>query len=185
MEDRLRLLSERVDQSVRQPQKRNDGSTFMLRDLAVEIVRGTPQHGTASEIEQLKRVFWWARNNVEYRQDPRDFDYYQSAGKTISSGAGDCDCHTILVGGLCVCLGYTAGCRVVSPDGQSWHVYSIVGVRTFSNPTTVVALDTTQPGSTPGWEPDMRYRQFELQVTFLAHGGLSPIKKNRWNGSTP
>lgn len=156
----------------------------MLRDLAVEIVRGTPQHGLESEREQLKRIFWWCKNNIEYRQDPKDFDYYQSAGRTIASGAGDCDCFTVLVGALCTCLGYTVGCRVISPDGSAWHVYPIAGINSFSKPSAVVALDATQPGSFPGWEPGLDYRRYELQTTFLPHGSISPLVKNRWPGAS-
>lgn len=90
MRDRLDLIAKRVDASVTKPQKTKDGQPYMLRDLALEIVNGTPQHGKESEDQVVSRIFWWVKNNIEYRQDPADYDMYMTAGRTIAAGGSDC-----------------------------------------------------------------------------------------------
>jgi hypothetical protein len=166
MQDRLDLIAKRVDASIRTPQKTKDGQQFMLRDLALEVVSGAPQHGQESEKQQIDRVFWWVKNNVEYRQDPADYDMYMTAGRTIAAGGSDCDDHTILNAAMLNSLGFRTGAKVVSPDGANWHIYAVVGAFPFYNPTVIIPMDTTQPGSYPGWEPPIEQRQFGYLVDF-------------------
>jgi len=155
----------------------------MLRDVAVEIVKGTPQHGTAYEDACVASVFKWVKSNIEYRQDPVDYDYYMAAGRTINSGAGDCDDHCILICALLNALGFHTGARIVSPDGAAWHIYALAGVRSFSSPSMVIPLDTTQTESAPGWEPPPMMRRYELQTSFRL-GKTPHIFVNRWAGKT-
>lgn len=183
MRDRVNLIARMIDSSIRKPQEKPDGSKYLVRDLAVEIVRGTPQHGTAYEDACISSVFKWVKCNIEYRQDPVDYDYYMAAGRTINSGAGDCDDHTILNCALLNALGFRTGARIVSPDGAAWHIYALAGARTFSNPSIVVPLDTTQTESSPGWEPPPVMRRYELQTEFRL--GKAPwIYVNRWAGNS-
>jgi hypothetical protein len=169
MQDRLDLIAGRVDASLTRPQTNKQGQQYMLRDLALEIVRGTPQHGSTAEDGQVSSVFSWTKANVEYRQDPDGYDEYRSAGRTINAGAGDCDDHVILNNSLLRALGFRTGARICSPDKQSWHIYGIVGVRPFNAPTLIYPFDTTQPGSYVGWEPPPAWRKYLLQCDF--HGG--------------
>lgn len=166
LQDRLDLIAEQVQKSIVLPQERPDGKQYMLRDLALEIVRGTPQHGFAAEDGQLTAVFAWVKNNIEYRQDPHGFDEYRAAGRTIDAGAGDCDCHTILNVGLLTGLGFRTGARVCSPDNANWHIYTVVGAHPFNNPSIIFPFDTTQPGSYVGWEPPPAMRRHLLQCEF-------------------
>lgn len=183
MRDRVNLIAKMIDSSIRKPQERPDGSQYMLRDFAAERVRGLPQHGLEAEYACVSTIFNWVKSNIEYRQDPVDYDYYMAAGRTINSGAGDCDDHCILVDSLLNSLGFKTGARIVSPDGAAWHIYALVGVKTFSNPTIVVPLDTTQTESVPGWEPPPAMRRYELQTEFKL-GRPPAIFVNRWAGSS-
>lgn len=168
LDDRLSLIAQQLDKSARDP---------WIRAMALEIVRGVPQHGPESEDAEIARVFWFVKNNVEYRQDPRDYDFYATGRRTWQFRAGDCDDHVVAVNSLLSNLGFLTGARVISADGISWHIYSLVGVRTKDSPTAVIALDTTQPGSFPGWEPSNEYRRHEIEVTFS--GGKATTRKIR------
>lgn len=172
MQDRLDLIAGRIDSSITKPQKNIDGKQYMLRDLALEIVQGTPQHGKKSEQAVIGRVFWWVKNNVEYRQDPADYDEYRSAGRTVNGGGSDCDDHTILNAALLSSIGFRTGAKVISPDGQNWHIYAVVGAYPFYNPSVVIPMDTTQPNSFPGWEPSREQRRYAYQTDFQYNKAL-------------
>jgi len=173
---RLDLIAQRINLSVTTPQLTlpqpgfPKGREYMLADFAGFIVRGTAQHGGASETAPIEALFRYVKNNIEYRQDPADYDYYRSAGRVIAAGFGDCDCMTILTNSLLSSIGYTTGARVISSDGQGWHIYSIVGVEPAFNgtPTKVIPLDAAfaPDADSVGWEPPMNYRQIEEQCTF-------------------
>jgi len=182
MRDRLVLIARMVDSSIRKPQTTPDNKQYMLRDLVTgEIVRGAPQHGTDYEDACVSRVFWWIKKNIEYRQDPVDYDYYMAAGRTINSRAGDCDDHAVLNTSMLSSIGFRCGARIVSPDGSNWHIYALAGVRSFARPSAVIPMDTTQTEAYPGWEPPIGMRRYEMQTTFQL-GHLGPIVVNRWGG---
>ena len=168
IEDRILLIGQQVDKSQQDPR---------IRAVAYEVVRGTSQHGNDHEDQELSQLFWFIKNNIEYRQDARDYDTYAVAWRTLEMKAGDCDCHTILLLGLAAQLGYLTGAKVISPDGVSWHIYPIVGVRSKAAPSAIMPLDTTQPNSFPGWEPPILQRKKEIMVTFA--NGQSHIKHIR------
>jgi len=167
LRDRLDLIAKRIDASIRQPQVDRDGQKYMLKDFAHEIVRGTPQRGIDAEIEPARACFRYARYQIEEREDPATDDYYMGAGRTILSGAGDCDDKAILLNSLLGSIGYTTGCRVISPDGNGWHIYSIVGVEPAFNaqPTKVLPMDARY-GDDIGWEPPLHLRKHMYQATF-------------------
>lgn len=173
LKSRLDLIAKRIDVSIKEPQKTRSNQAYMLKDLAHEIIRGTDMddRNTMAQYEPIRRVFFWVKQNIEYRGDPADYDYYMSAGRTIQSGAGDCDDFVILTNALLSSVGYTTGARVISPNGAGWHIYSIVGVNPAFNgiPTQVVPVDASirNPGAPDiGWEPPSQYRRFERQCTF-------------------
>lgn len=176
MEDRLKLIGGRIDASIRQPQTLRNGHKFMARDLALEIVRGAPQHGLDSEHAQVGRIFNWVKTNIEYRDDPRDYDLYMSLGRTIDAGGSDCDDHVIANCALLSSIGFLVGARICSPDNRNWHIYGLAGINPKYQPTQVIPLDTTQPESFPGWEPDRSMRQYEYQCTFR-EGGVVGLHK--------
>ena len=137
-----------------------------MRALALEIVKGAPEHGDIAEDEAILRTFYFVKNNIAYRQAPRDYDLYATARRTMQLRGGDCDDHTILVAGLLNNLGFLTGAKVISPDGVNWHIYPVAGIRNRTNPSAIVPLDTTQPESFPGWEPSVWQRNNEILATF-------------------
>lgn len=151
------MIAQRIDESAQDP---------WIRSVALELVRGTPQHGPEMEEAEVQRIFWFVKNNIEYRGDPRDRDLYASARRTLTVRGGDCDCHSVLVDSLLTNLGYLVGAKVISPDNQAWHIYPVVGIHSKEQPSVYVALDTTQTEAFPGWEPDPYYRKHEILATF-------------------
>jgi hypothetical protein len=63
-------------------------------------------------------------------------------------------------------IGFKTGAKVVSPDKANWHIYAVIGVNTFGNPTEIIPCDTTQPQSIPGWEPEMVHRKYQYLAWF-------------------
>lgn len=164
---RIELIAKRIDNSITKPQVARDGSKYMLKDFAHELVRGTPQRGLDSEIEPARACFRFARYQIEEREDPVDYDNYPSAGRVILSGAEDCDGKCILLNSLLASIGYITGARVISPDGNGWHIYSIIGVNPAFNgsPTAVLPMDARY-GDDIGWEPGPHLRKHMYQCTF-------------------
>lgn len=168
VEDRLQAIGQQVQISQQDP---------WVRALSLEVVKGVPQHGDVGEDEELIRVFNFVKQNIEYRQDPRDYDFYPTAKRVMQLRAGDCDCHTVLVCGMLGNLGFLTGGKVVSPDGSNWHIYPVAGIRTKAAPSAIVPLDTTQPESYPGWEPAAFHRSHEILATFS--GGKAHVRRIR------
>lgn len=54
------------------------------------LVRGCPTLGDDAEICELSRIFWFVKNNIEYRQDPYHYDLYATAKRTLQVRGGDC-----------------------------------------------------------------------------------------------
>lgn len=154
---RLQLIAQQVDASQKDP---------WIRKVALNLVRGAPQHGDEHEDQEIVKTFAFVKQNIEYRQDPRSYDYYATARRTLEMGAGDCDDHTVLLAGLLHNLGFLTGAKVISPDGYNWHIYALAGIRSKAQPTAYVTLDTTQPQSFPGWEPGFMHRGHERLITF-------------------
>jgi hypothetical protein len=165
--DRLALINGQVFKSLRDPS---------VRALALDLVRGTPQHGNESELAELSRVFWFAKNNIEYRQDPHQYDLYSTASRTLQVRSGDCDDHCVLTASLIGNLGYIPGAKVISPDGSNWHIYALTSVFPRHNPEAptarYIAMDTTQPPSYLGWEPPQKFQRYSKTVTFTENGPL-------------
>lgn len=167
IKQRLDLIAQRIDVSVRSPQQSLNGRQYMLKDFTHFIIKNTPQTGPGSEVDPMGAIFRYTRYGLENREDPDGYDYYMGAGRAINSGAGDCDDKVILLNSMLGSIGYTTGARVISPDGKAWHIYSIVGVNPAFNgvPTGVMALDPRY-GDEPGWEPADRFRKYEKECTF-------------------
>ena len=166
--DRLQLIAKQIDTSAHQP---------LIRKVALEQVAGTPQHGSNNEPSEISAVFWYVKTNIEYRQDPRDYDYYPTAMRTIEMGGEDCDGHTILVCSLLNNLGFQTGAKVISQNGVDWHIYPMACYDTKMAPTKKIALDTTQPESTPGWEPPRIHHRHVYEAAFSE--GIAYINKER------
>jgi hypothetical protein len=165
--DRLNLINLQVFKSLRDP---------AIRALALDLVRGTPQHGPESELAEVSRIFWFVKNTIEYRQDPHQHDLYSTASRTLQTRAGDCDDHLIVTASLLGNLGYVPGAKVISPDGVNWHIYAVTALYPRHDPSAptarYIALDTTQTPSYPGWEPPKQFHKYSKTVTFAERGPL-------------
>jgi hypothetical protein len=126
LQDRLTLINGQVFKSLQDPS---------IRALALDLVRGTPQHGNESEIAEVSRIFWFIKQNIEYRQDPHHYDLYSTASRTLQTRSGDCDDHQILCGSLLGNLGFIPGAKVISPDGSNWHIYATTALFPRHDPT--------------------------------------------------
>jgi hypothetical protein len=167
----VRLVAQQIDKSVRDP---------WTRAYASEIVRGSRQFvapGGPSEVDQIKRVYWHVKNNILYIQDPRGYEWVATAKRTVQSGSGDCDDSVVLVASLLSVLGFATGARVISTDGNNWHIYTLVGFDPHYQPTKFIALDTTQREAYPGWEPPPALRTRQIDVGF--HGGKAYTTQGR------
>jgi hypothetical protein len=156
----VRLVARQVDLSVRDP---------WTRAYAAQVVRGGQTlalAGGPSETDQIGRIFWHVKNNITYIQDPRGYEFIPTAKRGIQIGAEDCDGHVVIVCSLLSTLGFATGARVISPDGQNWHIYSVCMFDPMSRPSRYIALDTTQRDSVPGWEPPPAMRRNQIDVTF-------------------
>lgn len=167
----VRLVAKQIDASVRDP---------WTRAYASEIVRGSRTHvlaGGPEEWIQIASVFWHVKNNILYVQDPRGYEYIPTAKRTVQMGAEDCDGHVTLVCSLLSSLGFATGARVISQDGNNWHIYSLVGFDPINEPRKYIALDTTQVESIPGWEPPPVMRRKQIDVAF--HDGKAYLTAGR------
>jgi hypothetical protein len=133
--------------------------------------------GGPSEEDQIGRIFWHVKNNVQYVQDPRGYEYIPTAKRTVQMQAEDCDGHVVLVSALLSVLGFATGARVISSDGANWHIYSLVGFDPSYAPTKYIALDTTQKESYPGWEAPPIMRRKQIDVGF--HDGKAYLTTGR------
>ena len=159
--DRLKFINDQVFATQRDPE---------MRALALWLVRGCPQHGNESESCEIATIFNFVKQNIQYRQDPSNYDLYATGRRTLQVRAGDCDDHAVILSGLLGCIGYYTGARVVSPDGTNWHIYATAGAFPRHAPTKVIPLDTTQPPSFPGWEPGPAHMRRLKSVTFTEGG---------------
>jgi len=168
--DRLDLIAQQIDASQRDPE---------TRAVALSMVSHLPKQcaGWACEDAEVATVFWWVKNNIAYRQDPRDYDLYATAKRTLQVRAGDCDDMVILLGSILAILGYRVGATVISADNRNWHIYTTVGVHSRANPGAYMALDPTQAPAIPGWEPPGQFRKHEIHAVF--HGGRVETRKVR------
>lgn len=167
----VRLVAQQVEASVKDP---------WTRAYAIEIVRGSRAYvpaGGPSEVDQISRVFWHVKHNIAYVQDPRGYEFIASARRTVQLAGGDCDDHVVLVGSLLSVLGFAVGARVISQDGNNWHIYSLVGFEPAYAPTKYIALDTTQKESYPGWEAPPIMRRKQIDVMF--HDGRAVLSSGK------
>jgi len=113
------------------------------------------------KFQNPEQLFEFCRLTTTYKKDPTGIELLQSVPTLYDnnywgkSGAGDCDCFTILTLALCIANGWNdnyivlVGRKKVAPV----HVYSAV---VFNG--NLITLDLTNPY--PGIERDYKYRQF-------------------------
>lgn len=100
-------------------------------------------------LAEIRAVFAEVRSRVRYTWDPVDYDAFQTPGKTLELGTGDCDDEVALLGAMLRSIGYKVRSRVVWTKGfATWnHIYLLVQLPTGE----WMALDATV-NKPAGWE---------------------------------
>ena len=103
-----------------------------VRRKAVQIVNRAGI-GSHDELGEIRAIVKWVQNNVIYRKDPIEVEYFQTARRLIKDvegglSAADCDDFVILAGALLGSLGYPTGALIVdsNADGVFNHVMLLV-----------------------------------------------------------
>jgi hypothetical protein len=103
-----------------------------VRKKSVEVVNRAGVEGH-NELGEIRAIVKWVQNNVTYRKDPIDVEYFQTARrliKDVESGqsAADCDDFVILAASMLGSLGYQTGALIVDSnnDGVFNHVMLVV-----------------------------------------------------------
>lgn len=135
-----------------------------LRQMAIEVVRGTPAR---DDYAQACAVFHYVKKHIEFRGEYDE--WLQTPLVTAQLGAGDCDDQSMLVAALLMSLGIRSTFITVAtgPDRQFSHVYAAAFIRDKNN---WLPLDTTVDRSFPGWQPERVTRI----KTYAGMGDLDP-----------
>lgn len=154
----LRVLAELTQRAVLHPS---------IITAARQITNALPAREDYAELEAIydavksgTPAIKGLENGLRYVSDPRMADAFMGPARILKNcraGAcgGDCDEAAALLVALTSALGFRSGLRAWGPkgcNGEYVHVYAVVGYPKHE-PSEVVALDTTVPEATVGWEP--------------------------------
>jgi len=163
-ENSLRLMAELAQRAAINPS---------VVIIAKQLTQGCEDRDDACELDAIfdavkngNEYVTPLRNGLRYVRDPRFADYFTSPVDLlqqcrIGACAGDCDDHAMMIVALTAALGWKAGLRAYGEtnDGFS-HVYAVVASPKLPERINgklrwkkVLALDTTVPRATVGWEP--------------------------------
>ena len=99
-----------------------------VRRKAVSIVDRAGVKGH-DELGEIRAIVKWVQNNVVYRKDPMNVEYFMSARRLLKDveegrSAADCDDFVIVAGALLGSIGYPSGALIVDSnnDGVFNHV---------------------------------------------------------------
>jgi hypothetical protein len=102
-----------------------------VRRKAVDIVNRAGVKGH-DELGEIRAIVKWVQNNLTYRKDPIEVEYFQSARRLLKDveqgrSAADCDDFVIVAGALLGSIGYPTGALIVdsNADGVFNHVMLI------------------------------------------------------------
>jgi hypothetical protein len=99
-----------------------------VRRKAISIVDRAGVKGH-DELGEIRAIVKWVQNNVVYRKDPMNVEYFMSARRLLKDveegrSAADCDDFVIVAGALLGSIGYPCGALIVdsNADGVFNHV---------------------------------------------------------------
>lgn len=100
-----------------------------VRKLAEQIIHNNRVR-EYNYVGELIALHSWVRSRIRYTKDPVDVEYIQTPRETLSSGVGDCDDFTVLLGSLAESIGHPVAIKVVSRNRNRnfHHVYPIADV---------------------------------------------------------
>lgn len=162
LDDRIRILKRLVEQGKRDPE------VYAFARQAVAQRCGdrwcVDEKDTLGE---LKALFDAIRSRVRYTSDIAGIDSYQTPGKTLRMGSGDCDDASSLSAAAALSIGIPARFKVIrTKDARDWnHIYVEMGVPR-GNPKRWVPFDASVP-KPMGWEAPKQ---------FVAEARLFPLK---------
>lgn len=139
--------------------------------FAIDLVRSVPQYDDAAE---LQAIYSWVHSHIRFVKDPVGIEKLCPPQELLKLRAGDCDCISLLLGSLCLAIGYPARLVTVaanpnSPEDFS-HVYVEVELPVGSG--NWIALDAARPGAQFGVEPPVYFRK---QAWNLSDDTMQPI----------
>jgi transglutaminase-like putative cysteine protease len=132
--------------------------SWRVRQAALEAARGTERG-----MQEMAAVLDWVKRNIEFRGELGE--YLQSPEATLTAGAGDCDCQSMLEMAMLKNLGFETRFNTISlqdDPGELSHVY--VEVRDKLNGQWV-PLDPTVSRSYAGWQPEEMARSVAYAPT--------------------
>lgn len=132
----------------------------VVQRLSLSIIERTVLGGERFYHGEWRSLHDWARVNIQYVPQRAGRDRFQEAVETLSTGKGDCEDFTILLGAMGDHLGLPYRIRVASPDGFRWlHVY-LIGGYPPGRPKKWVAVDASAQTKPIGWENTVRYKHW-------------------------
>lgn len=107
-----------------------------VRRKAVEIVNRAGVRGH-DELGEIRAVTKWVQQNVVYRKDPINVEYFHSARRLIKDvedgrSAADCDDFVIVWGAMLGALGYEVAAVIVDSNGDGMLNHVMGAVKTFA-----------------------------------------------------
>jgi len=172
IDERVQLIGRQVEASQRDPE---------IRALALDIVSHLPKQMTGrlqdqGEDGEVNTVFWWVKNNIAYRQDPRAYDLYATAKRTLQTRAGDC---------------FTLDTKIIVRSKATGH-YEIISLADLQN--TWPAYDAlSYDFSAAQWvfKPITGWQDKGIQDVCISHLGNGPSFRHTpdhkvwwWDGTT-
>lgn len=114
-----------------------------VRDLAYQILASVPEKDQDKETLAL---YTWVKENIRFARDPKGLESFESARKTLSWRAGDCDAHTVLLGSLLTSVGHQVMIRVAgAPPAHVYLMTPYLGNWTVIDPTITGPIGTEAP----------------------------------------
>jgi len=89
----------------------NEKVDFEAVDLIVSEVRSAVPLNMS--FNQALEAYEWVRANIEYEEEPRGEDHWQSAAETIELGTGDCEDQAILLASILGALGLSSRVNII------------------------------------------------------------------------
>lgn len=83
---------------------REGAADIDIRNLAVSLTRGLPQKDFQGE---ACRLLSYCRDYIRYVRDIRDIETLHAARTVLTTGSGDCDDKSILLGALLLSIGHS------------------------------------------------------------------------------
>jgi len=108
-----------------------------VRELAIAITRTAPD-----DREKARRIFEYVKKQIAYTRDPVKLEDMQTARRTLTLRAGDCDDFTVLIGSLLESIGIPSAAHLVrtKPAGEFNHIYPAAKIRGAE-----ISLDVAAP----------------------------------------